>query len=74
MALCRPPPGRCPARGRRPARARTARARAAQRTSEELSKGIGDFYDESSALWEEMWGEHMHHGTAGADGQATAPT
>ena len=27
-----------------------------------LKKGIADFYDESSAIWEEVWGEHMHHG------------
>lgn len=28
----------------------------------ELNKGIATFYDESSGLWENMWGEHMHHG------------
>ncbi|CAK9869098.1 unnamed protein product [Sphagnum jensenii] len=28
----------------------------------ELYKGIANFYDESSGLWEDMWGEHMHHG------------
>ncbi|KAG1672370.1 hypothetical protein FOA52_010988 [Chlamydomonas sp. UWO 241] len=28
----------------------------------DLKQGIAEFYDESSALWEEMWGEHMHHG------------
>jgi len=28
----------------------------------ELNEGIGSFYDESSGLWENMWGEHMHHG------------
>lgn len=27
-----------------------------------LNKGIAGFYDESSGLWERMWGEHMHHG------------
>lgn len=27
-----------------------------------LNKGIAGFYDESSGLWEQMWGEHMHHG------------
>lgn len=27
-----------------------------------LREGIANFYDESSALWEDMWGEHMHHG------------
>jgi len=29
----------------------------------DLKKGIAAFYDESSALWEDVWGsEHMHHG------------
>jgi hypothetical protein len=27
-----------------------------------LKQGIAEFYDESSGLWERMWGEHMHHG------------
>lgn len=27
-----------------------------------LQKGIADFYDESSGLWEDIWGDHMHHG------------
>ncbi|KAK9061350.1 hypothetical protein SSX86_018531 [Deinandra increscens subsp. villosa] len=27
-----------------------------------LKKGIAEFYDESSGLWENIWGEHMHHG------------
>ncbi|PSC68197.1 gamma-tocopherol methyltransferase isoform A [Micractinium conductrix] len=27
-----------------------------------LKEGIANFYDESSQLWESMWGEHMHHG------------
>ena len=27
-----------------------------------LNEGIADFYDESSGIWEDMWGEHMHHG------------
>lgn len=27
-----------------------------------LQEGIARFYDASSALWEDMWGEHMHHG------------
>lgn len=33
---------------------------------ENLQEGIATFYDESSGLWEEMWGEHMHHGGCGA--------
>lgn len=27
-----------------------------------LQKGIADFYDQSSGLWEDIWGDHMHHG------------
>ncbi len=27
-----------------------------------LRQGIQQFYDCSSGLWEEVWGEHMHHG------------
>jgi tocopherol O-methyltransferase len=33
-----------------------------------LYKQIQQFYDASSDLWEEIWGEHMHHGYYGADG------
>jgi hypothetical protein len=32
----------------------------------ELKEGIAAFYDESSGLWENVWGEHMHHGRCGA--------
>ena len=32
------------------------------RTDAQLKRGIGEFYDESSGIWEEVWGEHMHHG------------
>ncbi len=28
----------------------------------ELKRGIANFYDESSNVWEDIWGEHMHHG------------
>ncbi|XP_062147419.1 gamma-tocopherol methyltransferase, chloroplastic [Alnus glutinosa] len=28
----------------------------------ELKKGIAEFYDESSGTWENIWGDHMHHG------------
>jgi hypothetical protein len=31
-------------------------------TQSTLNDGIATFYDESSGLWESMWGEHMHHG------------
>ncbi|KAK1571148.1 hypothetical protein Q3G72_012566 [Acer saccharum] len=27
-----------------------------------LREGIAEFYDESSGLWEDIWGDHMHHG------------
>ncbi|XP_050224146.1 tocopherol O-methyltransferase, chloroplastic [Mercurialis annua] len=27
-----------------------------------LKKGIAELYDESSGVWEDIWGEHMHHG------------
>lgn len=34
-----------------------------------LQQQIQQFYDASSGLWEQVWGEHMHHGYYGADGQ-----
>ena len=34
----------------------------------ELNKNIRNFYDASSPVWEEVWGEHMHHGHYGIDG------
>ncbi|XP_038900464.1 tocopherol O-methyltransferase, chloroplastic [Benincasa hispida] len=33
-----------------------------QMDADRLQKGIAEFYDESSGLWESVWGEHMHHG------------
>ncbi|MEH2071051.1 MAG: methyltransferase domain-containing protein [Nostoc sp.] len=33
-----------------------------------LYQRIQRFYDASSGLWEQIWGEHMHHGYYGADG------
>jgi tocopherol O-methyltransferase len=33
-----------------------------------LYQKIQNFYDRSSPLWEQIWGEHMHHGFYGADG------
>jgi len=33
-----------------------------ERTNEELKADIANFYDNSSPLWESVWGEHMHHG------------
>lgn len=28
----------------------------------ELKKRIAEFYNESSGIWEDIWGDHMHHG------------
>ena len=36
--------------------------------SSELHKKIQTFYDASSELWENLWGEHMHHGFYGPAG------
>lgn len=33
-----------------------------------LQQRIQQFYDASSSLWEDIWGEHMHHGYYGPDG------
>ncbi len=35
-----------------------------------LQQQIQEFYDASSGLWEQVWGEHMHHGFYGSDGKA----
>lgn len=37
-------------------------------TATTLYQQIQKFYDASSELWEQIWGEHMHHGYYGADG------
>lgn len=36
--------------------------------SNKLYQQIANFYDNSSQLWEEIWGEHMHHGYYGKNG------
>lgn len=36
--------------------------RAASTAPDVLRKGIAEFYDESSGVWEDIWGDHMHHG------------
>lgn len=36
--------------------------RASQRADPTLQERIASFYDETSQVWEEVWGEHMHHG------------
>jgi tocopherol O-methyltransferase len=33
-----------------------------------LYQQIQHFYDSSSGLWEDIWGEHLHHGYYGLDG------
>lgn len=33
-----------------------------------LYQQIQQFYDTSSGLWEQIWGEHMHHGYYGPNG------
>lgn len=38
-----------------------------------LTQRIQVFYDESSQLWEQVWGEHMHHGYYGADSPTNSP-
>jgi tocopherol O-methyltransferase len=37
--------------------------------SDTLYQQIQQFYDASSGLWEQVWGEHMHHGYYGVDGK-----
>lgn len=44
------------------------------RTNPELYDGIANFYDESSGVWEDIWGEHMHHGFYEDDVAASATT
>ncbi|GMH19692.1 hypothetical protein Nepgr_021533 [Nepenthes gracilis] len=36
-----------------------------------LKKGIAEFYDESSGIWEDIWGDHMHHGFYDPDRHAS---
>jgi tocopherol O-methyltransferase len=36
--------------------------------SNNLYQDIREFYDASSGLWESIWGEHMHHGYYGKNG------
>ncbi|XVF42862.1 hypothetical protein PTKIN_Ptkin01aG0399900 [Pterospermum kingtungense] len=37
-----------------------------------LKDGIAEFYDESSGLWEDIWGDHMHHGFYDPDSNVSA--
>ncbi|KAK0592950.1 hypothetical protein LWI29_028178 [Acer saccharum] len=36
-----------------------------------LRERIAEFYDESSSLWEDIWGDHMHHGYYNPDSSVT---
>ncbi|THG15127.1 hypothetical protein TEA_005487 [Camellia sinensis var. sinensis] len=40
----------------------------------QLQKGIAEFYDESSGLWENIWGDHMHHGFYDPNAASTTTT
>jgi hypothetical protein len=49
----------------RPRRAGAVAPRAAAvktREGAELRDGIASFYDASTPLWDDVWGEHLHHG------------
>lgn len=37
--------------------------------TDQLNRRIRQFYDQSTHLWLDTWGEHMHHGHYGRDGQ-----
>lgn len=39
-------------------------------TPKNLNQRIQHFYDASSHLWEKVWGEHMHHGYYGSNGNS----
>ncbi|OMO96728.1 Methyltransferase type 11 [Corchorus olitorius] len=44
---------------------------AASSDARTLQEGIAGFYDESSGLWEDIWGDHMHHGFYDPDSDAS---
>ncbi|KAK9120382.1 hypothetical protein Syun_017999 [Stephania yunnanensis] len=52
-------PRTCGGKSRRRSARATAMAAAAE---EELKKGVAEFYDESTRVWEDIWGDHLHHG------------
>jgi tocopherol O-methyltransferase len=39
------------------------------RTTPTLNRRIKEFYDASTRIWLDTWGEHMHHGHYGSDGK-----
>ncbi|CAI5465789.1 unnamed protein product [Closterium sp. Yama58-4] len=47
---------------------------AAPMADAELKRGIAEFYDESSAVWVDIWGEHMHHGYYPSPAEKSAQT
>ncbi|KAK3020322.1 hypothetical protein RJ639_046534 [Escallonia herrerae] len=55
-------PLRASARGTRTTVARAARSTREEVEVERLQRGIAELYDESSGVWEDIWGDHMHHG------------
>ncbi|KAK1619107.1 hypothetical protein QYE76_024624 [Lolium multiflorum] len=58
-----PPAGLfCRRRSTLPARPMATAAVADASAPPGLNEGIAGLYDESSGLWESIWGEHMHHG------------
>lgn len=42
-------------------------------TDPELKQRIATFYDQSSPLWEDVWGEHMHMGECTSSPCCTLP-
>lgn len=38
-----------------------------------LNQRIARFYDDTSPLWLDVWGDHMHHGYYGPDGRTRKP-
>lgn len=41
---------------------------------ETLNSGIASFYDASTGLWEDMWGDHLHHGYYGQTDSSHPPS
>ncbi|CAL5019042.1 unnamed protein product [Urochloa decumbens] len=53
---------RAPRRRLRPMASSAAASQAPAPAPPGLKEGIAGLYDESSGLWESIWGDHMHHG------------
>ncbi|XP_059659320.1 gamma-tocopherol methyltransferase, chloroplastic-like isoform X2 [Cornus florida] len=49
----------------------TAQPVTTEEETESLQKGIAEFYDQSSGVWEDIWGDHMHHGFYNPNANAT---